>query len=173
MRHYLKALAQTLGAKWQLGAPDESFSDKVAQAPADDVSYVDVNPYQVAPAQNKPDASFNTALTTAKNLVNQSLQATNKLLSLPKYQTSKGLQAFKNNLPQLLSVLNSVSSPDSEGINQAANLTQPLSFYSDPSNAGTGFDATTHAKDNVSISPAHNIPEIERLINYLKTTTEF
>lgn len=172
MRHYLKALAQTLGAKWELGAPDESFSDKVAQAPADDVSYVDINPYQTL-SQNKPAASFGSALTTAKSLANQSLQATNKLLLLPKYQTSKGLQAFKKDLPDLLSALNSISSPNSEAINQAASLIQPLSFYSDQSNTGTGFDAATHAKDNVSISPAHNIPEIEKLINYLKTTTEF
>jgi hypothetical protein len=154
-------LSQSIETKWRFGM-DPSYSDTTRKAPASDHNNAAANP-----------ANFSRLLSQMKIDTNAALAATNKLLALPQFQQSSGLKGFKRLLPQLAAALNSIEGPDSQAVSLAENFLEGLKFFSDPGNAGSGYDPQTHAKVSDGTSPGHFVDNLIGLSDQLKTTMEF
>jgi hypothetical protein len=156
----LLKIAQSIENKWRLGM-DAYYSDATRKAPASDHNNAAASP------------NFARILTQMKMDTSAAVAATNKLLAMPQFQQSTGLKGFKRLLPQLDAALNSIEGPNSEAISLAQNYLEGLKFFSDPGNAGMGYDPQTHAKIQDGTSPGHFVDNLIGLSDQLKTTLEF
>lgn len=127
---------------------------------------------QVAGKSRAP-ANFQTVLNQFKSIATTALASTNKLLSMPKYQHSAGLKTFQQQLPEIITSVSALNPNDSSTFESVKNVLNGLSYFSNPSNAGTGYDPTTMVKEHGISGPGNYMANLMSLIENLETTLEF
>lgn len=117
-------------------------------------------------AQQNQSKQYATALAKKmEGLANGGIVATNHLLAFPQYRNSPGLNAMKNNLPQIVTTLNSFNydSVDDEYYSSLQNMLGALSFFTNKNNTGTGYDPITEVRDQGYTAPSYYINHLSEL----------
>jgi hypothetical protein len=118
-----------------------------------------------------PPASFLNYLSQMVRLAQAAAASTNSLLALPQYQKSPGLTAFNAQLPGLITAIQAIKSED-DSFNAIDTAIANLSFFTDKSNAGTGYDPATWAKPQTGTAPAALLEQIKKINDHLKMDIE-
>jgi len=124
-------------------------------------------------AQHRAPANFGAVLNQFKSIATAALASTNKLLSMPKYQRSAGLKAFQQQLPQIITAVDKLTPDDTSTFDSVKAMLSQLSYFSNPGNAGTGYDPATTVKGQGISGPGNYVENLTSLIQNLETTLEF